>query len=140
MKFTSNIIVALLLVVSGSSVTAAQEFSNLRGGRDLHEGKEPWLPPSPPEFPNDERFVLDDDLRGGLVLQEGKELSGSTPSPPEFPNDAFPNHERFLLDGCKGLDSKVDLDTCRASGNPCPTSNICCKSVFNIFWTDYYCY
>ena len=72
MQFTSNIIVALLLVISGSSVTAAQEFSNLRGGRDLQEGKEPWLPPSPPEFPNDE------------------------PSPPEFPNDVFPNHERFL--------------------------------------------
>ena len=40
MQFTSNIIVALLLVVSGSTVTAAQEFSNIRGGLELQEGKE----------------------------------------------------------------------------------------------------
>ena len=32
--------VALLLVVSGSTVTAAQEFSNIRGGLELQEGKE----------------------------------------------------------------------------------------------------
>ena len=40
MQFTSNIMVALLLVVSGSTVTAAQEFSNIRGGLELQEGKE----------------------------------------------------------------------------------------------------
>ena len=35
MQFTSNIIVALLLAVSTSTVTAAQKSSNLRGLRDL---------------------------------------------------------------------------------------------------------
>ena len=106
MQFTSNIIVALLLVVSGSTVTAAQELSNLRGGRELHEGTEP---------------------------------SGSKPSPPEFANVAFPNHERSLLDGCKGLDSKVDFDICGAHGSnvaACPACDICCKSLYP---SNYYC-
>ena len=45
MQFTSPIIVALLLAVSTSSVTAAQTTSNLRsGGRKLHEDNELTLP------------------------------------------------------------------------------------------------
>ena len=138
MQFTSNIIVVLLLVVvsSSSTTTAAQESSNLRGGRQLLEELDENGPRS--DFP-------DDDTPHPGERQLLEEPGDNGPIEDGAIGDSFSDHERSLLDikkidGCKGLDSKVDLDTCRASGNPCPTSNICCKSVFNIFWTDYYCY
>merc|ERR1719162_2311401 len=40
MQFTSTIILALLLALSSSTVTAAQKTSNLRSGRKLHEDNE----------------------------------------------------------------------------------------------------
>ena len=65
---------------------------------------------------------------GGRKLQEKEKLSNSYPSPSGLSltvmDDAvhvsFSGHERLLLDGCKGLDSKVKFGTCGASGNPCP--------------------
>ena len=80
MQFTSNIIVALLLAVSASTVTAAQKSANLRGGgSNLQEEK-----------------AFSDPLSSGL-----SNIMNNAENPP------FPNLERSLADsqsgGCPGL-------------------------------------
>ena len=47
MQFTSNIIVALLLAVSASTVTAAQKSANLRGGGSNLQEEKAFSDPSP---------------------------------------------------------------------------------------------
>ena len=47
MQFTSNIIVALLLAVSTSTVTAAQKSANLRGGGSNLQEEKAFSDPSP---------------------------------------------------------------------------------------------
>ena len=66
------------------------------------------------------------------------ELGDNGPIEDGATSDSFSDHERSLFGGCKGLDSKEDLATCSASGNPCPGNNgeICCKSLYPSY---YYC-
>ena len=52
MQFTSNIIVALLLAVSTTTVTAAQKFANLRGGVPSQVSTQPSVTASPSAFPS----------------------------------------------------------------------------------------
>ena len=86
MQFTSNIIVALLLAVSTSTVTAAQKSANLRGGGSNLQEK-PFSDPSPSELSS----IMNDAA-----------------------NSPLPNFERSLVggiwDNCPGLEYKVGLD------------------------------
>ena len=118
MQFTSNIIVALLLVVvsSSSTTTAAQESSNLRGVSNeeaVHFRS---------DFP-------DDDTPHPGERQLLVELGDNGPVEDGTTSDSSSDHERSLLDGCNGLDSKADSDNCGGC-------EICCKSLLPSY---YYC-
>ena len=129
MQFTSNIIVALLLAVSTTTVTAAQKFANLRGGVPSQVSTQPSVTASPSAFPSTTA------VPSVLTSQSPSDSSSVMPSfsiaptssvsdePTSAPrtspsglssiiNDAanppLPNLERSLadaqFDGCPGLD------------------------------------
>lgn len=121
MQFTSNIIiVALLLAVSPSTVTAAPKSSNLRGGGSHLQEETAFSDPS---------------------------SSGLSSSMHDVANPPLPNLDRSLVDNfgdsCPGLDSAADPTECPGWPswghlNPtCPKTQTLCWSMLS---EDCYCH
>ena len=109
MQFTSNTIVALLLTVSTSSVTAAQKSTNLRGGGSNPQKEKAFSDPSP---------------------------SGLSSIMNDAANPPLPNLDRSLVDGlfdsCTGLDYRIsECDDYYNDGGSCTNYQITCWSVIN---------
>ena len=120
MQFTSNIIiVAVLLAVSPSTVTAAPKSSNLRGGGSHLQEETAFSDPS---------------------------SSGLSSSMHDVANPPLPNLDRSLadvqLDGCPGLDYKSNLIDCQWFGSGHYYDH--CTSTQRICWSvvdeDCYCH
>ena len=115
MQFRSNNIVALLLAVSTSTVTAAQKSANLRGGGSNLQEK-PFSDPSPSELSS---------------------IMNDAANPP------LPNLERSLADApsswyCPGLDVRVDQsEWCWTATPTCSNTQTFCWSLWSC---DCYCY
>ena len=110
MQFTSTIIVALLLAVSTSTVTAAQKSANLRGGGSNLQEK-PFSDPSPSELSS---------------------IMNDAANPP------LPNIDRSLVEGvwdsCPGLDYKTEHSECvwwDPNHNNCTNTQIVCWSMIH---------
>ena len=120
MQFTSTIIVALLLAVSTSTVTAATKSANLRGGGSNLQEETAFSDPSP----------------SGL----SSSIMHDAANPP------LPNLDRSLadvqLDGCPGLDYKSNLIDCQWFGSGHYYDH--CTSTQRICWSvvdeDCYCH
>ena len=110
MQFISTIIVALLLAVSTSTVTAAQTSSNLRGGRPL---------------------LQEQKLSGPAPSSSGVSL----PTMEDTGTAVFPDPNRSLVGGCPGKDYPEEPSFCPM----CYNNQICCSFYDSQGIYEFYC-